>query len=125
MGLKNDIYVHHILVLDRAQNLNMAPLTPMRSTCPGGKPLGGPTFGTVGSMNQPKGSNGAPGMAGMSHGGSMTGMSHSGRVRREVESLQQKRQIPKFSIMLGKGNEGDQSVYASVNSTVKSGYWIG
>lgn len=122
LGLKNDIYIHHIIVVDRARNLNMAPLSPANSSC---KAPAGAGIGTVGSMAQSKGGDSGNGMAGMSHGGSMGGMSHGGRMKRDLESLKKKRQGGSFSIMLAKGNEGDQSVFASVGSAVKSGYWIG
>lgn len=130
LGLHNQVYTHHIgtfalssgedliilVVTDQMRNTNMAPLRPGRSSspsCKGGKG-GMPGMGGFGMMSTPKGPSSG----------------HSGHMKRSPQGLGGLGGILgslKFSMFIAKGNEGDASIFAPLNTTssMKSGYWIG
>ncbi|KAF2670726.1 hypothetical protein BT63DRAFT_199949 [Microthyrium microscopicum] len=101
LGLDKKIYVHHIIIADAGRGMTMAPLMPLTSQCPAGA-------------------------SGTSHSGGMGGMGHMKSLnKRFPQGFNGATGNPAPSLMLAKGNEGDTTVFSSVNDTVKSGYWIG
>jgi hypothetical protein len=124
LGLQDEIYLHHIVMVDSGRTLNMAPLIPASSSCPAGK---GGMFGVLGSIlgnvtGESKGSSSAkaPTSGAASHGG------HSQQKRSPQLDFSGRATPGNFAIFLAKGNEGDTSIYAPLNnSRIKSGYWIG
>jgi hypothetical protein len=112
LGLTNQVYTHHIVVTDQNRTSGMAPLTPGRSsspTCPGGK--GGMPGMGFGMMSGPKGGHEHSKRSPQRPGG-LGGLLGGGLG---------------FSMFIAKGNEGDASIFAPLNTTsaMKSGYWIG
>jgi hypothetical protein len=109
LGLENQIYVHHIITMDLARRMTMAPLFPSfnRAQCAGGaKGSIGDASGMMGTMN-----------AAGSKGSEATGPSNHGMLLKRQGM---------YSIFIGKGNEGDATRFSALNNTeVKSGYWIG
>jgi hypothetical protein len=105
IGLDKKIYVHHIIIANAGRSMSIAPLTPLQSTC-SARPSGASSNST--EMNH----------GGMIHVKSLlkqdppTG--YGALVRSAAPSL-----------LIAKGNEADSTVFASVNGTLKSGYWIG
>jgi hypothetical protein len=123
MGLQDGVYLHHIVMVDSGHALNMAPLLPAQSSCPAEK---GGMFGLLGAMsgNTVGSSTGnssakAPTSGAASHG--------HGQQKRSPQWNSLGGVAPgSFTIFLAKGNEGDASTYAPLNSSrMKSGYWIG
>jgi hypothetical protein len=125
LDTKDGVYIHHILVADLGRKMVVPPMAPTGFSSKGGCPA------------RAKGVKGAGGMGGMS------GM--SGVRPKSLSKLRKK--APQFgglgslfggkagsssslpsglSLFIGKGNEGDSSIFAPLNSTaVKSGFWIG
>jgi hypothetical protein len=113
MDLKNDIYVHHIIIADMARGMTIAPVVRPQSSCPGRTPGAG-VFGGLGGMSTPKEGKAA------SSGG------HSHSKRDPQTGAMQSFGIPMWSLFIAKGNEGDTSLFSPLNTTLlKSGYWIG
>jgi hypothetical protein len=103
LGLKNDVYIHHILVANLGHKWSLAPLVPVKSSCPPGQRFGGGTQG----MGTPKG-----------------GGTHS-RLKRQLGGKGAKG-FSNFDLFIIKGNEGNSQTFSPYNTTnVKSGYWIG
>jgi hypothetical protein len=120
LGMNEKVYTHHIVVTDQNRTSSMAPLLPGRSSsspsssCAGGKGgMGG--MGGFGMMSSPKGSN---------------AQGHGGHMKRSPQGLGGIGGMlggMKFSMFIAKGNEGDASIFAPLNtkSPMKSGYWMG
>jgi hypothetical protein len=115
LGLKNDIYIHHILVANLARKLAIAPIIPTRTSCP----------------NRQKPGNGMQGVGGL--GGMMStpkgGAEHSHSKREpQIGGAGGRGSVPglNFDLFIVKGNEGDTQNFSPYNTAdVKSGYWIG
>jgi hypothetical protein len=106
LSLNDDVYLHHLVVVNSARVMSTAPLLPTGLSCSGG-------FEALASMLGfgPKAGNGQPPKsAGNTKRTPQAGSSGPGR----------------FSIFVAKGNEGDTNIYSPINTTdVKSGYWLG
>jgi hypothetical protein len=111
LGLKNDIYIHHILVANLAHKWAMAPLMPLMSSCPAG---------------QKSGSGAESGMGGMMGMGGMGGMGTPKDGAGHSRSTRQLKGFSNFDLFIIKGNEGNSQTFSPFNTTnVKSGYWVG
>jgi hypothetical protein len=128
LDAKDGVYIHHILVADLGRKMVVPPMAPTGFSSKGGCPA------------RAKGAKGTGGMSGMH------GMSGMGGMTPKAPSKLRKR-VPQFgnlgsllggktgsaggrpgglSLFIGKGNEGDSSIFAPLNSTaIKSGFWIG
>jgi hypothetical protein len=126
LDAKDGVYVHHILVADLGRNMVVPPLAPTGFNSKNGCPA------------RAKGAKGAGGMSGMSGMGGMGGHSKLRKRIPQFGSLgsllggkagsgTSGNGLPSgLSLFIGKGNEGDSSVFAPLNSTaLKSGFWIG
>jgi hypothetical protein len=114
LGLKNDVYVHHIIVANLARSLSLPPLVPLKSSCaPGqqsGKGMQG--FAGLGGMSSPKG--------GAGHAHTKREAQFGGKGMPDIGALFN------FDLFIVKGNEGDTQTFSPYNTAnVKSGYWIG
>jgi Fe-S cluster biogenesis protein NfuA len=116
LSLSDQVYTHHIVVTDMDRSFNMAPFTPGRGSCSSGRG-GMPGLGGFGMMGSPKGSN----PTSQGHG------THQKRSPQRSGGFGGLSGAMKFSMFIAKGNEGDASIFAPLNSSspVKSGYWIG
>jgi hypothetical protein len=116
LSLNDQVYTHHILMTDMNRATNMAPLVPARSVCAARKDETS-GLGALEALTNLNNFTPEP-------------QDHSSLLKRSPQnfgSLSGSSGITKFSIFIAKGNEGDASVYAPLNtsSPVKSGYWIG
>ena len=108
LGLKNGVYIHHILVANLGHKFSLAPLLPYKSSCPTGQKPASET-------------SGMGGMGGMGAHKSGTKPSH---LRRQLGDLF--KGISNFDLFVIKGNEGNSQTFSPFNTTnVKAGYWIG
>ena len=113
LGLKNDVYIHHIIVANLARPLSLPPLAPLKSSCAPGQQAGkgGQGFAGLGGMGAPKGS------------------AAHGHTKREAQAGGKGFDIGKlfnFDLFIVKGNEGDTQTFSPYNTeNVKSGYWMG
>ena len=116
LSLSDEVYTHHILATDMNRTYSMAPIVPKLSSCtrPAGAASG---LGSMGMMSNPQGSNAK----------SQGSASHQKRSPQIPDGIRGRLGNMKFSIFIAKGNEGDASVFAPLNtaSPVKSGFWIG
>jgi len=113
LGLKNDVYIHHIIVANLARPLDLIPpLLPITTTCDFGQG-GWPNLGGLGGKGTSKDSG-----------------KHS-HPKREAQVGGQRAgasqwSVFNFDLFIVKGNEGDAQVFSPYNTeNVKSGYWIG
>jgi hypothetical protein len=108
LDLNDGIYTHHIVVSNLGRGAGIAPILPSMNVCKGSNSK---SFEKIFGMS-PRG--GARDARGSSHQKRNPQASGGGFGPRG------------FSIFIAKGNEGDTSIFAPVNSTLaKSGYWIG
>jgi hypothetical protein len=119
LSLSDQVYTHHILMTDMNRVTNMAPLMPSRSVCAARKDemSENDAFEVLSKLN-----NFTPEFQ---HRSSL--QTRSPQTGSGFGGIGAASGISKFSIFIAKGNEGDASVFAPLNtsSTVKSGYWIG
>ena len=108
LTLNDGIYTHHIVVSNQGRGAGIAPILPSMNTCKGSNANSlGSIFG-MGPKSGPKGTMGS---------------SHQ---KRDPQATSGGFSPRGFSIFIAKGNEGDTSIFAPINSTLaKSGYWIG
>jgi hypothetical protein len=122
VDLKDQVYTHHVIVANLARNMVMPPVLPAFTG-----------FGGAGCANAAKGAGGMGsmgGMGGMSHGASNPSAQAKSPTKRSAQSPSKgspsKGNASGFSIFIGKGNEGDWTTFAPINSTaIKSGFWMG
>jgi hypothetical protein len=97
-GISNGVYGHHFITVDLGRPQILPPAFPACANRFAGSNLGGASpLGGVLSGIQGKNSHG----------------SH------------QKRQMPGISVFVAKGGDDGKSIFTAVNSTVKSGFYIG
>jgi hypothetical protein len=121
LDLKEQVYTHHIIVANLGRMMVMPPVLPSFS-------------GFAGCAGAAKGSGSMGGMGGMAMGApkaattpaATPAKSPSKRSPQSPAKSSGSSGMSGFSIFIGKGNEGDSSIFAPINSTaIKSGYWIG
>jgi hypothetical protein len=126
LSLKDQVYTHHIIAVDKSRMLNMAPIVPnsMSSlTCAAGK-LWDTLLGKTPAAQSSKPNS-------MAHGSQGSPVKRSPQVSGWPQLTGEwGAALPGvFSLFIAKGNEGDSTIFAAPETSqaqqVKSGYWLG